>query len=197
MGLRILSWKPTSLMADTEARGNGQQAALSVFHQIQNDIRLLNEPVRKFFRAGFFRLNRPFPLQGVLFERFKGCLHFFQPVSREVRIFLCLIDDIAPVLAFIFINEVIFVISGPFIKVPLVFERLRFPAFFAAQFIALAPGKEDFPAGFAFPDIQAPVGKPIQIIDNQRMEGYISGNTFSPSLIVGIPEVEPGIFGWH
>lgn len=100
-------------------------------------------------------------------------------------------------LALVFINEVIFVISGPFIKVPLVFQRLRFPAFFAAQFIALAPGKEDFPAGFAFPDMQAPVGKPVQIINNQRMEGHISGNAFSPSLIVGIPEVELGIFGWH
>lgn len=184
-------------MADTEARGNGQQAALLVFRQIQNDIRLLHEPVRKFFRAGFFRFDRPFPLQSFLFERFKDCLHFCQPVNREVRIFLCLIDDIAPVLALVFINEVIFVISGPFIKVPLVFERLRFSAFLTAQFVALAPNKEDFPAGFTFSDIQAPVGNPVQIIDNQRMEGHISGNAFSPSLIVGIPEVEPGIFGWH
>lgn len=48
----------------------------------------------------------PFPLQGFLFERFKGRRHFFQQVSREVRIFLCLIDDIAPVLALVFINEV-------------------------------------------------------------------------------------------
>ena len=138
-----------------------------MFRQIQNDICLFNEPVRKFFRAGFFRLNRPFPLQGFLFERFKGCLHFFQPVRGEAGIFLCFIDDIAPVLALVFINEVIFVISGPFIKVPLVFECLRFPALLAAQFVALAPGKEDFPAGFAFSDIQAPVGKPVQIIYNQ------------------------------
>ena len=72
MGLRILSWKPTSLMADTEARDNGHQAALSVLRQIQNDIRLLHEPVRKFIRAGFFRLDRPFPFQGFLFERFKS-----------------------------------------------------------------------------------------------------------------------------
>ena len=132
MGLRILSWKPTSLMADTETRGSVQQATLSVFRQIQNDIALLQEPARKFFRAGFFRFDRPFPLQGFLFERFKGCLHFFQPVSREVRIFLCLIDDIAPVLAFVFINKIIFVIFGPFIKLPLVFERLCFPAFLTA-----------------------------------------------------------------
>lgn len=166
MELQIPSWKPTSPMADAEARGNGQQAALSAFRQIQNDIRLLHEPVRKFIRTGFFRLDRPFPLQGFFFERFKGRLHFSQPVSREAWIFLCLIDDIAPVLALVFINKVISVISGPFIKVPLVFQRLRFPAFLTAQFVALAPGKEDFSTGFAFPDIQAPVGKPIQIIDN-------------------------------
>lgn len=102
MGLRILSWKPTSLMADTETRGSVQQANLSVFRQIQNYIALLQEPARKFFRAGFLRFDRPFPLQGFPFERFKGCLHFFQPVSRKVRIFLCLIDDIVPVLAFVF-----------------------------------------------------------------------------------------------
>ena len=59
-------------MADTEARDNGHQAALSVLRQIQNDIRLLHEPVRKFIRAGFFRLDRPFPFQGFLFERFKS-----------------------------------------------------------------------------------------------------------------------------
>ena len=52
-GITDSSWKPTSPMADAEARGNGQQAALSAFRQIQNDIRLLHEPVRKFIRTGF------------------------------------------------------------------------------------------------------------------------------------------------
>lgn len=59
---------------------------MSVFRQIQNDIALLQEPARKFFRAGFFRFDRPFPLQGFLFERFKGCLHFgWQKVPESYR----------------------------------------------------------------------------------------------------------------
>ncbi len=47
------------------------------------------------------------PLQGILFEGFKSSQHFFQTVSRKARSFLCLIDFVSPVLALVFVEQVI------------------------------------------------------------------------------------------
>ena len=137
------------------------------------------------------------PLQGILFEGFKSSQHFFQTVSRKARSFLCLIDFVSPVLALVFVEQIIIVFSGSFIKLTLVLERLLFATLITAQLISLVFGKKYFPADFAFPEIQPPIVQAVQIIDYQRIQGRISSNTFHFPFAVWIPEVKPGIFWRH
>lgn len=117
---------------------------------------MLEQPVRKFFRAGCFLFYSLFALQGFLFEGFKSSQHFFQTVRRKTRSFLCLIDFVSPVLALVFVEQIIIVFSGSFIKLTLVLKGLLFTALITAQLISLAFGKKYFPADFAFPEIQPP-----------------------------------------
>ena len=147
------------------------------FSQFHNDIALLEQLVRKFLRAGCFLFHSLFPLQDFFFEGFKSSQHFFQTVSRKARSFLCLIDFVSPVLALVFVEQIIIVFFGSFIKLTLVLERLLFTALITAQLISLAFGKKYFPTDFAFPEIQPPIVQAVQIIDHQRIQGRIGSNT--------------------
>lgn len=167
------------------------------FSQFYDNITLLEQPVRKFFRAGCFLFHSQFPLQGFFFEGFKSNQHFFQTVSGKARSFLCLIDFLSPVLALVFVKQIIIVFSGSFIKLTLVLKELLFAALITAQLISLVFGKKYFPADFAFPEIQPPIVQAVQIIDYQRIQGRISSNTLHFPFAVWIPEVKPGIFLWQ
>lgn len=91
-------------------------------------------------------------MQCFFFEHFKGGQHFFQSVRREARCFLRLVDLVAPVLAFIFIKQVIVIFSCPLVKFPLVLKRLCFAALVAAQLIPLALCQKIFPTDLALPE---------------------------------------------
>ena len=75
-------------------------------------------------------------------------------LSRKAGGFLCLIDFVSPVLALVFVEQIIIVFSGSFIKLTFVLERLLFTTLITAKLISLAFGKEYFPADFAFPEIK-------------------------------------------
>lgn len=96
-------------------------------------------------------------MQCFFFEGFKSSQHFFQTVSRKSGYFLCLIDFVLPVLALIFVEQIIIVFSGSFIKLTLVLEELLFAALITAKLILLAFYKEYFPTDFAFSEIQSPI----------------------------------------
>lgn len=153
------------------------------------------QPIRKFFRVGCSFFHSLFPLQRFFLERFKSGQHFFQPVIGEARCFLRLIDLIAPVLALIFIEQIIVIFPCPLVKLSLVLERLLLPALVAAQLILLAFRKEDTPADFTFSEAQPPIVQPGQIISYQRIEGRIGADALRHALIVREPEIKPGIFG--
>ena len=142
-----------------------------LFSQFYNDIALLEQPVRKFLWTGCFLFHSLFPQQGFFFEGFKSSQHFFQTVGRKAGVFFCLIDFVSPVLALVFVEQIIIVFSGSFIKLTLVLERLLFTTLITAKLISLAFGKEYFPAKFAFPEIKSPIAQAVQLIDNQRIQG--------------------------
>ena len=85
--------------------------------------------------------------------------------------FLCLIDFVSPVLSLVFVEQIIIVFSGSFIKLTLALEGLFFAALIAAQLISLAFGKKYFSTDFAFSEIKPPIIQAIQIIDHQRIQG--------------------------
>ena len=124
--------------------------------------------------ASFF--HSLFPLQGFLFEGFKSSQHFFQTLRRK-KSFLCLIDFVSPVLALIFVEQIIIVFPGSLIKLTLVLEGLFFTTLITAKLISLAFGKKYFPTDFAFPEIQPPIVQTVQIIDHQWIQGRIGSNT--------------------
>ena len=142
--------------------------------QFYNNTTLLIQPVRKFFRAGCSFFYSPFSLQRFFLERFKSGQHFFQPVSREARCPFCLVDLVAPVLALVFVEQVVAVFPCPLVKLPLVLQRLLLPALIAAQLIPLALSKEDAPADLALLEAQPPVVEPVQVIGNKRIKGSIA-----------------------
>lgn len=164
---------------------------LSVVSQRNNNITLLIQPVRKLFRAGCFFFDSLFPLQRFFLERFKRCQHFFQTVRRKAGCFLCLVDLVAPVLALVFVEQIIVVFSCPLVKLPLILKRLLLLALIAAQLVPLACCKENTPADFAFSEAQPPVIQAIQIVGYQRIKRGIGGNTFCCAPVVWIPEVKP------
>ena len=149
------------------------------------------QPVRKFFRAGCFFFYSPFSLQCFFLERFKSGQHFFQPVSREARCPLCFVDLVAPVLALIFVEQIVVVFSCPLVKLPLVLKRLLLSALVAAQFVSLAFCEEDTSADFTLSEAQPPIVQSVQVIGYQRIERGISGDTFCCTPVVWIPKVKP------
>ena len=144
------------------------------FSQFYNNIALPEQPVRKFLWAGCFLFHSLFPLQSFFFEGFKSSQNFFQTVRRKTRSFLCLIDFVSPVLALVFVEQVVAVFPCPLVKLPLVLQRLLLPALIAAQLIPLALSKEDAPADLALLEAQPPVVEPVQVIGNQRIKGSIA-----------------------
>ena len=64
---------------------------LYVFSQFHNDIALLEQPVRKFLRAGCFLFHSLFPLQGFFFEGIKSSQHFLQMLGRKAGGFFALL----------------------------------------------------------------------------------------------------------
>ena len=144
-----------------------------------------------FFFTACFRCKASF------FEGFKSSQHFFQTLRRKIRSFLCLIDFVSPVLALIFVEQIIIVFPGSLIKLTFVLERLLFTTLITAQLISLAFGKKYFPTDFAFPEIQPPIVQTVQIIDHQWIQGRIGSNTLHFPFAVWIPEVKPGIFLRH
>ena len=91
-------------------------------------------------------------MQRFFFEVSKGSLYLLQPVSRKACGIFYPVDFVAPVLAFIFIKQVIVVFSCLLVKFPLVLKRLRFAALVAAQPIPLALCQKIFPADLALPE---------------------------------------------
>ena len=83
--------------------------------------------------------------------------HFFQSFNRKISSFLGLIDFITPILAFIFIKQIIVIFSGSFIKLPFVLKCLCFTALITAQFITLAFCQKIFSTDFALTETKAPV----------------------------------------
>ena len=138
--------------------------SVSLFSQFHNDIALSEQPVRKFLRAGCFLFHSLFPLQGFFFEGFKSSQQVFQTVNRKAGCFLCLIDFVSPVLALVFVEKIIIVFSGSFIKLMLVLERLLFTTLITAKLIQLALGKENFTANLEFSEIASPIVQTDQII---------------------------------
>ncbi len=142
--------------------------------QLHNYITLLIQPVRKFFRAGCSCFYSLFSLQCFFLEVSKGSLYFFQTVSWKAVGILCPVDFVAPVLALVFVEQVVAVFPCPLVKLPLVLQRLLLPALIAAQLIPLALSKEDAPADLALLEAQPPVVEPVQVIGNQRIKGSIA-----------------------
>ena len=64
---------------------------------------------------------------------------------------------VAPVLAFIFIKQVIVIFSCPLVKFPLVLKCLCFVALIAAQLIPLALCQKIFSTDLALPEAKPPV----------------------------------------
>lgn len=93
-----------------------------------------------------------FSLQGFFLKVGKGSLYFFQTVSRKACGIFYPVYFVAPVLAFIFIKQVIGIFSCPLVKFPLVLKRLCFSALVAAQLIPLALCQKIFPADLALPE---------------------------------------------
>ena len=120
---------------------------------------LLVQPVRKFFRAGCLFFYSLFSLECFFLECFKRSPHFFQPVSREARCSFCFVDLVTPILALIFVKQIVVVFSCSLIEFPFILEGLLFPAFVAAQFIAQTLGEKNFAADFALAEVQSPVRK--------------------------------------
>ena len=127
-----------------------------VFSQPHNYITLQIQPVRKFFRAGCSCFYSLFSLQGFFLKVGKGNLYFFQTVSRKACGIFYPVYFVAPVLAFIFIKQVIVIFSCPLVKFPLVLKRLCFSAFVTAQLIPLALCQKIFPADLALPEAKPP-----------------------------------------
>ena len=157
--------------------------------QFYNNTTLLIQPVRKFFRAGCSFFYSPFSLQRFFLERFKSGQHFFQPVSREARCPFCLVDLVAPVLALVFVEQIVVVFSCPLVKLPLVLKCLLLSAFVVAQFVPLAFCEEDMSTDFAFSEAQPPIIQPVQIVGYQRIERGIGRDTFCRTPVVRIPKV--------
>lgn len=162
-----------------------------IFSQPHNNITLLIQPVRKFFRAGCSFFYILFSLQRFFLKRFKSSQHFFQPVSREACCPLCFVDLVAPVLALVFVEQIVVVFSCPLVKLPFVLKRLLLSALIAAQFISLAFCEEDAPTDFAFSEAQPPIIQSVQVIGYQRIERGIGGDTFCCTPVVWIPKVKP------
>ena len=85
--------------------------SFSYLGQLNNYITLLIQPVRKFFRAGCSCFYSLFSLQGFFLKVGKGNLYFFQTVSRKACGIFYPVYFVAPVLAFIFIKQVIVIFS--------------------------------------------------------------------------------------
>lgn len=113
-------------------------------------------------------------MQRFFFERFKGRPHFFQPGGGKSRCLFRPVDFVAPVLALVFVEQVVAVFPCPLVKLPLVLQRLLLPALIAAQLIPLALSKEDAPADLALLEAQPPAVEPVQVIGNQRIKGSIA-----------------------
>ena len=165
--------------------------SFSYLGQLNNYITLLIQPVRKFFRAGCSCFYSLFSLQGFFLKIGKGSLYFFQTVSRKACGIFYPVYFVAPVLAFIFIKQVIVIFSCPLVKFPLVLKRLCFAALIAAQLIPLALCQKIFSADLAPPEAKPPVIQSVQIIGNQRVEGRIGRHTFFCAPVVREPEVKP------
>ena len=87
----------------------------------------------------------------------KGSLYFFQTVSRKACGIFYPVYFVAPVLAFIFIKQVIVIFSCPLVKFPFVLKRLCFSALIAAQLIPLALCQKIFSTNLAPPEAKPPV----------------------------------------
>ena len=121
-------------------------------------------------------------MQRFFFERFKGRPHFFQPGGGKSRCLFRPVDFVAPVLALVFVEQVVAVFPCPLVKLPLVLQRLLLPALIAAQLIPLALSKEDAPADLALLEAQPPVVEPVQVIGNQRIKGSIDLKSQQPPI---------------
>ena len=162
----ILSGKLWTYLADLNEQAQNQQDCIIVpmktveriteelkVHDQMAWVRAMNSirnRAEEIIRTGCFLFHSLFPLQCFFFEGFKSSQHFFQTVSRKVRGFLCLIDFISPVLALVFVEQIIIVCSGSFIKLTLVLEELLFAALITVKLILLAFCKKYFSSDFAF-----------------------------------------------
>ena len=105
--------------------------------------------VCEFCRTGCSCLYSFLTLQSFFLKKVKRIFHFFQAFNRKISSFLGFIDFITPILAFIFIKQIIVVFSGSFIKLPFVLKCLCFTALITAQFITLAFCQKIFSTDFA------------------------------------------------
>lgn len=94
------------------------------------------------------------------------------------------IDFITPILAFIFIKQIIVVFSGSFIKLPFVLKCLCFTALITAQFITLAFCQKIFSTDFALTETKAPVIQSIQVISDKRIKRAVGSYTFCSAPII-------------
>ena len=124
---RLFSQLMASLLFDY-----GFKILVPFFCKFYDVIRLLVQPVHKFFCAGFPCADQFFSLQGFFFKRIKCVFHFFQPFIWKSVCLFCFVDLVPPVLALIFIKQVIIILPCPFVKLPLVLQSLCFSAFFTA-----------------------------------------------------------------
>ena len=103
----------------------------------------------------------------------------------------CLVNLVTPVLALIFVEQIVVVFSCPLVKLPLILKRLFLSALVAAQFVPLAFCKEDTSADFTLSEAQPPIIQPVQIVGYQRIERGIGRDTFCCAPVVWIPKVKP------
>ena len=127
----------------------------SDFAEFQDNIALLIQPVREFRWLGCSCPYSFLTPQSFFLKKVKRSFHFFQTFNRKISSFFGFIDFITPILAFIFIKQIIVIFSGSFIKFPFILKCLCFTALITAQFITLAFCQKIFSTDFALTETKA------------------------------------------